>query len=72
MIHDYNCNPSEHLGLDTVLGFTGRADGMTGSPTLATVVHNAVLEQKNYHLNSQCLLGRHRQCVRIAGHDLPF
>jgi hypothetical protein len=24
----------------------GRADGMTGSPTIATVDHNAVLEQK--------------------------
>jgi len=47
VIHDYNCNPSEHLGLDTVLRFMGKADGMTGSPTLATVVHNAVLEQKN-------------------------
>jgi hypothetical protein len=46
VIRDYNCNLSEHTELDTVLGFTGRVDGMTGSPTLATVDHNAALEQK--------------------------
>jgi hypothetical protein len=57
MICGYNCNLSKHLGIDKVLRFTGRADGMTGSPTLAIIDHNVVLEQKKYHLNNHCLLG---------------